>query len=369
MNNKSATELFNEYLQDMGGRLDPSLIPPNTARVLEHHRNLAEQWIADVKREHLPNMPDIHFDYIDSLELNACAFSAEGRGFIGINAGTVALIYILFRRMLADPNILPSIGNVHTELSDPPLFNALQLGADHSAFLHASIIPKDPVRQSYAHLLAELALDFLFAHEYGHISNGHVYFNSDTTGQPFIVEIRRGISSGQADLTSQTLEMDADCDAVLQGLEKIFGRIRDIGMIREDWRPFYGDFQTAFFTWAFSFYSLFRLFGSEPINFSEAESASHPPPSIRRMMAYATAYEILIKRGDEKLLADFTKVIGDVIGEVERAFAQISGQPINTEGALDGTSPNARLYASRLLSHWQVIRPKLEPLAQSNLAP
>ncbi len=96
--------------------------------------------------------------------------------------------------MIADPQILPFIGNAEEEVVDLPLIP--DLGPDFSQAL-ASVPqfprPRDPWRRSFARRLWELALDFLTAHEFAHIASGHVDYMEENLDISAIDEVgRRG---------------------------------------------------------------------------------------------------------------------------------------------------------------------------------
>jgi len=370
MSTQSPEEIFDREMKPLGGRLDPDIFNPNVARIFENHRQRAEKWIFDVKSNYLPAMPVVHFDFINNPELNAIAFAADGHEFIGIYAGTIIIILGLFRRMLADSTILMDVGNVHMETEKPPLNANWEPDANQLSLLEADISsPKDAVRRAHAHLLAELAIDFLISHEHAHLSNGHIALIQKITGSPFMTELGWDKSKNPSNITFQTLEMDADCDAVAQGLAKVFGRIRDVVNVREDWQSFYQKPEDALHTWLFSIFSLFRLFGSGHYDVDKLDSDNHPPAPMRQLMIFATVHEILGKQGYSELQDNLREIIPTVIREVETAFSQITGYKVDVDGLRDATSTQAQAHVTHILAHWKIIRPELLPLSRSNLAP
>jgi hypothetical protein len=131
----------------------------------------------------LPGLPPIHFDFIDNLGFNAKALRYDGRYFIGVYRGTVATLAVLFDRLLADPEILPFIGDAEAETSDLPLLPDIGIDFVQSVDSVPTFPrPRDPARRAAAQKLAELALDFLTAHEFAHIANGHLDYMTKAQG-------------------------------------------------------------------------------------------------------------------------------------------------------------------------------------------
>jgi hypothetical protein len=237
--------------------------------MLERHKRAAEVWLRDVRTRHVPTMGPVHFDYIENLELNALAFEADDHDFVGVYVGTVVTIYAFFSSLLAYPRLLMSIGNPLAEEEwksytvDPKLLFRQ---------------PKDVARRSFAHQIATIAIDFLFAHEIGHLMNGHVKLLRTRQGIPLMPEFDPTQKTREQNLTLQTLEMDADSFAVGQGLATAFGRAGDPSLVfPPDWRQWYGTARLALFGWTLAIYGLFRLFFKGAVNLDDLDSTNHRP--------------------------------------------------------------------------------------------
>ena len=89
--------------------------------------------------------------------------------------------------------------------------------------------PRDPARRVTADKLVELALDFLTAHEFAHVANGHLNYLVKNRGISAIDEAggpsARASSARELALISQTMEMDADATAVLMSLSSEWGKV------------------------------------------------------------------------------------------------------------------------------------------------
>src|SRR5205807_9886806 len=98
----------------------------------------------------LPGMSPVYLDLVDNRKVNAWAFRAKDRYFIGVTAGLVQMVTTLFYRMLSDSRILPQVGNPTTEAERPQV---VTVAPDAGWAFDGSGwegIPNDPVRQQFA---------------------------------------------------------------------------------------------------------------------------------------------------------------------------------------------------------------------------
>ncbi len=86
--------------------LAPAPVKAGYDAVAERARDL----IACARRA-VDGLPPIHFDFILNPTINAVAFRASNRYFIGINTGTLFMLRMVISRMLSDPRAFPSIGD------------------------------------------------------------------------------------------------------------------------------------------------------------------------------------------------------------------------------------------------------------------
>jgi hypothetical protein len=222
------TDIFHEAMVNDGGRLDTASLDPATAASLKYVAERAQGFLQKAAAA-LPRMPPIHFDFVDSWQFNAVAFACQGKYFIGVYRGAVATLGALFDRMLADPQILRFIGDTAEEVGNLPLLPAL--GTDFERTVDSVPTfpkPRDLARRSTARRLAELALDFLTAHEFAHIANGHLDYLEENQGIRAIDEVSGAAQAPkipESALMYQTMEMDADATAVLISLGSEWGRV------------------------------------------------------------------------------------------------------------------------------------------------
>src|SRR5580658_3170137 len=95
------SELFNSFTASFGGRFPRDLAPEHARYEYEQIEDWAQDLISAARKE-LPNLPPIHVDFIRNRTINALAFKANDRYFIGLNTGTVFMLRWLINRMLSD---------------------------------------------------------------------------------------------------------------------------------------------------------------------------------------------------------------------------------------------------------------------------
>jgi hypothetical protein len=222
-------KIFHEAVIAYGGRLDTDRLSAAAGAGLDRVAQRARGFLRTASAV-LPELPPLHFDFIDNWGFNAMAFRSGGRYFIGIHRGAVVTLNVLFDRMLADPAILPFIGDSSKERADDlPLLPDLGLDAVRS-FDSVPLFPRprDPARRATAMKFSELALDFLTAHEFAHVANGHLDYMTENLGISAIDEIgepSRGPEVRERMLANQTMEMDADATAVGLNLSSEWGKV------------------------------------------------------------------------------------------------------------------------------------------------
>lgn len=368
MRDRTDEEIFEDHFYCKGGTLNPEYWPL-LAPTLEFHLARARDWVNGIRSSHLPNMPSIYVGLVNSPKIQGGAFEWEGRGFIGLWGGTVGIIYLLFRRILADPAILPTIGDVTREVTDLPKLPAEPTNLD--ALYSGTYIedgPHDQARMEYAANLIESALDFLTAHEYEHIAGGHCLLNKELTGNAFIPEMGWDKSDGMDDLTMKALEFAADQAAVVQGLDKLLCRVDDPRRVRGRSRALYSDPAEALYKWLFAIFTFFRLFGAEDFGLDDLGRTGHPHHRIRQRHVIAVVREHL-ENERPSLFEQADRVASLALADVERAYSQITGIPICSEGLNTAfTDPRVMDYVRPILDRRGDIWPVLEALTRARLS-
>jgi len=357
-------EIFHEAVAEDGGRLDMGGLPPGTAAALDRVAGRARGFLRTAATV-LPALPAIHFDFVDSWEFNAVAFRSEGRYFIGIYRGAVATLAVLFDRMLADPEILPFIGGPEEETQDLPLLPEIGTDAVRSfGSVPTFPRPQDPTRRATAKKLAELALDFLTAHEFAHVANGHLDYMAENRGISAIDETgepSRKPEARERMLTSQTLEMDADATAVGISLGSEWGKVAGtFPRPGPEWDYVYSRPGMVSAQWAWAMLSLFRVFGEARLVGEDGTLEPYPRPRLRSVMVQRAAGRVPRPQGLDShpaLSGDELHKIPATIRaaqpQVEGMFSQVTGRPETTEGIDDAWGDAGEAQMRRLLTHWR----------------
>jgi hypothetical protein len=377
-------EIFNRAMKDKGKYISTNDLPSPMNQLLIHYQNRCEHLLKFDKKR-LPLMPNVHFGYLDNYGLNAVAFIEDDHWFIGMNLGTILVIFSWFQRMLADPEILPSIGNIKNEERQSPTeiywnTDFFELVKHNSSNLKA---PKDETRQNYAQLLTDIAIDFLFHHEFTHLAHGHVSWLGKTENLPYISEFETADNNSQNlsnayKITRQMLEYDADSGAVSRAWEELSYRVNNKLELPKEYRPFYETLYDAIYTWEFSISSLFLLFDTKPINANTLYNFYHPQVTIRSFSISATMLEHLIRNNlfEEEL---YKEMSGEVLTDLRVSFEKITSFNAEEEYQLNLykiSQPRNVYYEERIkyeetiFARWKTLRPELMPLAHGiKLAP
>jgi hypothetical protein len=209
-----------------------------------------------------------------------------------------------------------------------------------------------------------VAIDFLTHHELGHVLYGHVGLLNSRGGTPFIAELDWARPKSLSSLEMQTLEMDADCFAVAQGVFGVLGRVTRRETLNAEWRKHFGTPEDGMRLWLLAVFLLFRLFVTAAMDTRRLGQASHPPPRIRQFIAASAASEAIKKYGSPALRDQLAEALAGTIREAENAYALVTGEPPEFDTIEASMSPEALAHTDLLLKTWKQIRPDLVPFAR-----
>ncbi|MGE7776581.1 hypothetical protein ACQKLP_17775 [Chitinophaga sp. NPDC101104] len=303
------------------------------------------------------NPPFVNTEFINALSLNAYAGAKDGNYFIGINAATVILVTALFNRMLANPNILTSVGD---PLEEEPGLKVFNPEITHFDQLYLSseeilIFPKNEVRRKFAFLLARTALNFLHNHEYAHIILGHVDYSHAERGVFELAESEQNI--GMNNLDVQTLELDADIMATYMGLKFInFANLSNANLDSNE-RSFYTDWQNGTFNFSFAVYSLFRLFGFKNHSTSELLNFDHPPEGVRQVNIFNT---ILKGYTDAEKYQQVPEICFLAAKQVEFAFQEMAEKVMSNNAIKFAFNYDVLVHTNLITNNWNNLIEKLK---------
>ncbi|MBA4056647.1 MAG: hypothetical protein C0490_18175, partial [Marivirga sp.] len=172
------------------------------SRPLVHPLNEAKASIDSLINDHAKDdgwvrpYPPVIGDFVENFMPNACAASYKKKYLIGVNTGFFAAAWDLFLRMLSHEKILTTIGDCSKEKFPGP-----------DAW-GPEMVPKDETRLHYAAHLTNLALNYVFQHELGHILGGHIDYGMSKGLN--LMDEASALIFNQDYLDNQTLEWHAD---------------------------------------------------------------------------------------------------------------------------------------------------------------
>ncbi|QDU05511.1 hypothetical protein V6x_52490 [Gimesia chilikensis] len=351
-------EMFNEFTSAnryMGPRFDINKASPWLRARLNSAASAARFQIERAASA-VPEMPPIHFDWIENHDINAWAFAYRDKYFIGINAGALIYLHSLFSRMLSNPNILPVVGNPSKEKDNrvPAVCIKPIAGMLHSSDLEP-ILPTDADRQFHYEYLNNQAMGFIVAHEITHLLHGHIAYAQDRFGYHGIFERGSKKEKPMPALTRQTLEMDADMGAAVAQVGMVMQLATDTSL-----RPtnnlarFFQTPDEAVFHFAFGICPFFRMFGDDSVPAADADIESYPPWRVRQMIAISTATYFISRRWNHDLAVLCQQNMIEAMFQVEYAYCRVTGEKMATKGlteAWDGTG--WRHVQNKLITHWR----------------
>lgn len=365
-----------KIIQSKGGLFiindDPS---KKTIQIFEQIKSIFDRLIIYVEKElYQESSRKISYGFLVGTDLNAFAYASPSDeeipfDFIGINAGVIFTLLDIFGRILSHPDNFPDIGNVSLEVAERTYIS--HLTSNHITSKNSLCFPKCPIRYIYADNLMITALTFLFFHEVTHLRNGHLEYIKDELGYLYWQE---AVSTGEkklAPLVHQTLEMDADCGAVLMTLNESYKLIQLVSSLKNEVDPnilrafkfSHGDNESATKTVVFSTYILFRLFDISEWSYYYQYEQSHPQPPIRMLWITATLHEIFLQKPTYMYDYNiFGKDAAKTIIEAEIACGKIQNEQADMRGIASVITNTymKKEYLTKLEKVWKTIRPQLE---------
>lgn len=335
--------------------------------------NTFSQNVLFAKSELYKDKPrQLEFGFMCGSDLNAFAYASPPSNslpfdFIGMNVGIIFTLLGIFGRILAHPQNFPDVGDSSKENPSPPTIAFLSTDVMQSGYVACA--PKCRIRSGFASLLTQVALDFLFFHELTHLRNGHLEYVRASLRLNHWPEAMAHSSNESDFLTRQTLEMDADCGAVLLSLNKAFTLKANLASVphsiqvetKEAMLAAFGSAKQATQTVQFAAYLLFRLFDTECIWFEQSKK-THPPHAIRMTWIGATLYEIFNTRNAYKYCGEEFKIHGaQTVLSAEVACANLLGNQPDLRMLRSVVINSQHLeYLDKLKANWKSLRPVLE---------
>ena len=274
-------------VRSAGGILTAEAVPSATYALLAPFRARAEALALEVSSssDDATHQTPYLFEFTLSRSVNAVAFELEHGHGIAIHYGLWIVMLRAFSAMFTSPGFFPEIGDPsRDEMRTAETVEALRIVA--TAMTGGASAPESnitmsscPVRRAATCVLAEMALDFTFFHEFTHIHGGHLDFLGKSLPGQGMAELE-ALSPSDVLRARRALELDADMWA-----SSLFTVLR-----HPDWktparRYLFGTPEAYLRAWVTAVDVVFRLFEFAIDPAAVRMAQSHPHPSVRRRFA------------------------------------------------------------------------------------
>lgn len=343
------SDLFHTVTASIGGRLPREIVPDKAKEVYDEIAERANDLIA-VTRNQLPNLPPIYFDFIKNSSINAVAFKAGGRYFIGINTGTLYMLRSVIGRILSDARLFRRIGDPDKESNDLEPLSDYSVDADELLKKMPLMTPRDPIRANYAYFLQDQAIMFLIGHEIAHITRGHVDYLANNR-HIVTKEIEKdAIGDHKEIIERQAIEMDADGRSIYSRIDSLRITFEDPATPPLPWAPNAQGPGQLLQDWAVSLNIVFHLFGERSFTLSDLSKTHHPPLLLRQLLCNMKATTDIVRTWDQRLESTTLNSLSAAQQETREAFVTLLG--LTLVPAPESEQLNLRDYVIQLIDEW-----------------
>jgi hypothetical protein len=298
----------------------------------------------------IPNLPPVYFDFIYNENINAWAFKAEGKYFIGITTGAIFMLNLVAFRMLADSRLFDAVGNPKDEvLGLSPISGYITQAERLYQNGTRIILPKTGTRRAYAQHIIIGAILFIAGHELAHITLGHIDYIESKTGFAMLSEIESGAMVPDAFIKRQCLETQADIRSVWSRMDSAKLTHESRGNIAPPWGKSPLNESQLIFDTAFSMNLFFRLFGDIRFGTTELTLKMYPPLPLRRVMASTVSLGWIAQFWNPSLKDKAHQALRSAMHYTEYAFATILGESATGAGINDAIAAESIAHFKHLM--------------------
>ena len=278
-------------------------------------------------------LPRVLVDYVDNPGIGGWAFFHQDSYILSVSIGALKTTRFLFNRLMASPDVFPTVGNASKETKNLPVipltmsFSDLQARIQKEGYSWKAFVPKDAVRRSIADFMFFNAILFLLGHEFRHIQAGHLDFARDVLKLSSIHELPFIGSSERDSMACQALELDADNCAMYSLLKHWCNQIEVLDQNPEELRETLSRRDVFLSIFMVSCCGLFRVFDTfdkpPPTSWPYL---SHPPSRVRRLFLLANAENYIQAEGKAHLFPSHGVVSPELVSLLEEDSQEIWGQ-------------------------------------------
>jgi hypothetical protein len=233
----------------------------------------------------------LYAGFVVNPSANAFAVWDPAGHILAVNTGLVWLLHELFCTLFSHPLFAPEIGGGS---GDAEPFDSIRQGFwPQSGIVHESPLgvffrshPRatNEHRQLVAVTMSQMAVEFAFYHELGHLVGGHAGFIAASAGTNGIHELdTRPAGAGIPIPLRRALEFEADNFAVQAAIaNRLMLKYVDT---TETYPGESSPFERAYYCWSMALAGVFRLFSQQGLDIAGYDSRTHPHPLARALAA------------------------------------------------------------------------------------
>lgn len=182
-------------------------------------------------------------------------------------------------------------------------------------------------------MLSLFCINYLTAHEYGHIVLGHIDHLISLKPSAILFEgISYVLPKDISPIFQQIKEFEADSYAINLLLRQVCANAMSAEGFSVDIADKLKSLEVRLYLWNFAVYTFWRLFGIEKFSYDDLPTLTHPPPAFRQEVAMGIARTSL--RVNPQLgydISNLPHLLQRSVLDVENAFSVISDQPVNMD--------------------------------------
>ena len=274
----------------------------NTGFTDKSYFNLIKSIVEGIYKSNY-DLKKLEFNFHDDSSVNACAdYDEKGDyDFLTINTGTIAEIVAKIKTAFAQRNILCNFGSANEEKNAIYTGEHIFRNNKHEIVFSTHDAIVDPCREKLSFYVALLAIRFIFAHEVGHIVNGHTRLMNDLyMNSKIYMRMEKSNNVVQYCLDRRTLEMDADAAAATNSIDNILMIYDQEKKGLEDMQIF--SIEDLLELWGFSVVCVFLIFESGCKTSYDSKSY-YLPNDARYILAIDAARQTLLSYNRNKLMS------------------------------------------------------------------
>lgn len=313
------------------------------------------------------------FYFRDDSSVNACADYDKQSDYdiLKVNTGTIIEIIALMKTAFAQRNILCNFGNANEEKNAIYIGKHIYRNNKHELIFSTQNTIVDPCRENLSFYVALMAMRFVFAHEVGHIVNGHTRLMKDMyMNSKIYMRMEKSNNIAQYCLDRRTLEMDADAAAATSSIDNILMLYNQEKAELEDMQIY--DIEDLLELWGFSIACVFLLFELGCKTNYDLKSY-YLPNDARYLLVIDAARHTLLSYNRNKVMSYtvdveiYDRAVAKGLIEAEKLF-RLFGKDLTLYKSLINNSETLEHFTNEVNDNWDNnLRVRLEQYSRTVL--